>query len=122
MSSHYQSLGGFLVMARQMREVLKVAEENECKPDLNKIWRRLQNGVTLDGKGRLRAKTLIHHCYLEIIGVRGANLKFYSCANRQCDVFGLQRKLGERGRSHKYCSDACRKAAERERSRLGKGN
>jgi hypothetical protein len=111
------ALPEFIVAARRMRELLKVAEEDKCRVPIDKIWRRLNKGALLDGKGRLCARSLIAHCYLEIVCVSQAGLKFYSCANRRCDAFALQRNPGERGRSHKYCSATCRKAGERERAR-----
>jgi len=112
-------LDDFYSVARKMRELLKAAEEDECRVPLDTVWPRLK-GIRLDGKGHLSASSLAHHCYLEIIAVSQAGLKFYSCGNRKCDTFGLQREPGERGRSHRYCSVSCRKAAERERAKMGK--
>jgi hypothetical protein len=102
----------FLGNARLMRKALTDAERNDWHLPLDKI--RFLRGVTLGHGLTLQPKDLFQYCRLELLAAFESRFRFYRCGG--CGKYGLLREPGRSGPDRQYCSDACRKKAERARA------
>jgi hypothetical protein len=73
-------------------------------------WTFRLDGEWHGGNVIVRVKNLLAFCWLEFLQAHSAGGDFYQCANTKC---GAWRRYPTTGRPNKYCSEACKKAAQR---------
>jgi hypothetical protein len=73
-------------------------------------WEFRLDGEFRDGEVVVRVKNLKAFCWLEFLQAHAAGGDFSQCANPKC---GAWRRYPTTGRPNKYCSEACKKTAQR---------
>lgn len=110
-----QPVADFVAHARNLRSAIDAVKDG--KGDLSKLGidKHLARGdVRLEASGALslRVNNLLGLCWVELIEAAQRSDVFFNCAI--CGKFGIHPRWG---RHREYCSGACRKAAERQRTR-----